>query len=136
LSAPGLFAALLTPNPCPASKRLHSGTATHAAILIDHFHAEAAVQISPSTALEVPYRGEAHRATYFVENGMVHAEIGGRTMLAPAIAQAPADVVRTLLVGTLEQQRRRLRLVSSWQAWHDTARRLSAVGEVDAASTR
>jgi hypothetical protein len=91
---------------------------------------EAPVLRSSFKTLEVPYRGQSHSATYFVEDGMVHAEICGRTMLAPANAQAPEDVVRTLVVGKLEQQQRRRRLLSTWQDWQCTARRPREVSKV------
>lgn len=77
---------------------------------------------SPSNAkiLEVPYRGQAYRTTYFIENGMIYAKIGDRTVLAPATTQSPEEVVRNLVIGKVEQRNRRLRLRSAWQKWQNS----------------
>lgn len=70
--------------------------------------------------LDVPYRGQAHRTSYFVENGIIYAKIGDRTVLTPASIQSPEEIVRNLVIGKVEQQRRRLKLRSAWQKWQES----------------
>ena len=77
------------------------------------------MQNTPSKTLEVLHRGQVYKTAYFVESGMVHAAIGANTTMAPASAQSPEEVVRTLVVGKLEQRDRRLRLRAQWQQWQD-----------------
>jgi hypothetical protein len=64
--------------------------------------------------VEVPFEGETHSATYFVENAMIHAVIGGRAFLAPLGSGPAGGTVRALLEGHLLQKARRHRQSRSW----------------------
>lgn len=51
--------------------------------------------------------GEAHKATYYVENNVIHAMINGRVMVSPVGVVPAAETVKSLLMGQLLQNRRR-----------------------------
>lgn len=58
---------------------------------------------------EVTHEGEKVSASYFVEKGVIHADIEGRTMTFP-LSRIPAEVmVTSLLRATLERSSRRSR---------------------------
>ena len=69
-----------------------------------------------STVLEalVRFEGETYQAAYFIENGMIHANIGGRTLMAPLVSDSAEKIVETLLLGHLAQVTRKTRNLSNW----------------------
>lgn len=56
--------------------------------------------------VEVTHGGEVHRASYFVEHNVIHAQIGGHAMLSPLGNVSAADTVEALLTENLFQRRR------------------------------
>jgi hypothetical protein len=64
--------------------------------------------------VDVPFEGETHTASYFIENEMIHAVIGGRALLAPLGSCPASGTVRALLEGHLLQRHRRQRQSESW----------------------
>jgi hypothetical protein len=55
------------------------------------------------------------RATYFVEAGVIHAHIDGRTLLLPAGADGSENMVRRLLIGQIHIRNWRQRLLERWR---------------------
>lgn len=49
--------------------------------------------------IKIEQDGERHTATYFVENGTIHAHIAGRTFLFPIGGKPPEEVLRKMLKG-------------------------------------
>ena len=76
--------------------------------------------------VEVAFDGTLHRASFFVEDGIVHALFGGRTMGFPIGTITAADTVKALLVQNLTQQKREACLPQ---------RRLSLIKKTDQPST-
>lgn len=64
--------------------------------------------------VEVTHGGETHRAIYFVENSIIHAQIGGHTMLSPLGNAPAANTVRALLTEYLIQRRRVMNQAERW----------------------
>lgn len=58
--------------------------------------------------------GVLHKATYFVENGIVHARIDEKTLLVQAGRTGAEDIVRALLVEHLTEQRLRRSTKEAW----------------------
>lgn len=56
--------------------------------------------------VEVALDSELHRANFFVEGGIVHALVCGRTMHFPLGTIPAADTVKALLLQNLAQHRR------------------------------
>jgi hypothetical protein len=57
--------------------------------------------------LSADIAGESITAHYFVENGVIHANIAGRTLLSPVGNCSPRDTVRALLTSYVLQRSRR-----------------------------
>ncbi|KFC69750.1 hypothetical protein FF80_01254 [Devosia sp. LC5] len=55
------------------------------------------------------------RATYFVERGILHANIGGKTILLPVGDGAHDESVRQLLLGQLRTRSWRERIANYWR---------------------
>lgn len=54
----------------------------------------------------VTYEGEEHKAAYFIENGVIHANINGKNLRLPH-GRAPVEqTVKAVLIGMLERQGR------------------------------
>jgi hypothetical protein len=64
--------------------------------------------------VQVEHDGSVHRVSYFVENGTIHASIGGRLLAVPTGTRSASDTVRTLLSGHLSQRSRKLRNAAHW----------------------
>lgn len=64
---------------------------------------------------QIELEGETFTASYFVDpEGVIHANIGGKVMLAPT-THLPADaVVKSLLTGHILKQSRKYRLTMDW----------------------
>jgi hypothetical protein len=58
--------------------------------------------------VEVEQAGERHQATYFVDDGVIHANIGGSIKRLPVIPTvAPELTVQSLLAGHVVHQARK-----------------------------
>jgi hypothetical protein len=66
--------------------------------------------------VEVAQDRTVHSAPYFIEAGVINAEIGGRIILCPLGGVPAADTVRTLLAGHLLQQARKMDYARLWTA--------------------
>lgn len=64
--------------------------------------------------VEVTHEGQTYRASYFVEGNIIHARIGGRTLLSPIGPISAADTVKALLTGHLLQQTRKVGNATKW----------------------
>ena len=64
--------------------------------------------------VEVKYGGSVHRASYFVEHSIIHAQVSGHLMLSPRGNISAADTVKALLTGRLFQQRRVANQAKRW----------------------
>jgi hypothetical protein len=64
--------------------------------------------------VEVQHEGNAYRASYFVEGQTIHANVGGRMLVAPLASKPAAETVETLLTGHLQQQSRKIRHSDLW----------------------
>ncbi|MHA6690566.1 hypothetical protein [Devosia sp. A449] len=63
--------------------------------------------------VDVMHEGKVVSASYFVESGIIHAQIDGRTMRLPLGAK-PADVtVKTVLAGALTSGSRKAARLTS-----------------------
>ncbi|MCY1546057.1 hypothetical protein D9M68_820340 [compost metagenome] len=58
--------------------------------------------------VEVTYEGKKVSAPYFVECGIIHAQIDGRTMALPVGRMPVETTVRTVLEGALARRHRRV----------------------------
>lgn len=58
--------------------------------------------------VSIDHFGETFSSSYFVENGMIHASIGGRVLISPLGNCPAADTVRALLTGHLLQNSRKI----------------------------
>ena len=66
--------------------------------------------------VQVQHEGKEYSASYFVEGGMIHANIAGRMLVAPRSRLSPADTVSKLLSGHLMQQSRKRRQADIWKS--------------------
>ena len=64
--------------------------------------------------VEVTHDGAAHTASYFIEAGVINAEIGGRIVMCPLGNVPAADTVRALLTGHLLQRARKMDHARRW----------------------
>lgn len=64
--------------------------------------------------VEVEHGGETYQADYFVEAGVIHANLDGQIVLGPLKDEPPADTVRSLLKGRLTNRTRKLSAASRW----------------------
>ncbi|MDB5529949.1 MAG: hypothetical protein JWR51_3052 [Devosia sp.] len=66
-------------------------------------------------AVEIEQAGKRHQATYFVEDGIIHANIGGSIKRLPVIySVAPELTVQSLLAGYIVQQSRKAANVAAF----------------------
>lgn len=63
---------------------------------------------------QVEHDGSVHRVSYFIENGTIHASIGGRLLAVPTGPRSASDTVKSLLFGYLMQRSRKLRHAAHW----------------------
>ncbi|ODT69209.1 MAG: hypothetical protein ABS75_17635 [Pelagibacterium sp. SCN 63-23] len=64
--------------------------------------------------VEVHLDGEIHRATYFVEGDIIHAQLGEQTYLLPLGRQPAAEMVRSLMREKLRRTGFRQALARKW----------------------
>jgi hypothetical protein len=64
--------------------------------------------------VEVTLDGEIHRASYYVENNIIHARISGHPVLSPLGNAPAADTVKVLLTEHLIQRRRVADQAARW----------------------
>lgn len=65
--------------------------------------------------VEIEQAGKRHQATYFVEDGIIHANIGGSIKRLPVIhSVAPELTVQSLLAGYVVQQSRKAANVAAF----------------------
>lgn len=64
--------------------------------------------------VEVVHDGTPYTARYFVEDGVIHANLAGRHILRRLGDEAAADTVRTMFKGFLQHRARKLAASSSW----------------------
>ena len=70
--------------------------------------------------VEVDFDGNIHSASFFVENGIIHALICGCTMLFPLGNMSAAETVKALLTQKVFQ---RQRAASQAEHWASSMRR-------------
>ena len=63
---------------------------------------------------DVEFEGEMHSASYYVENDIIHALVGGRLVATPAGDVPPEKLVQAMLQSYLLQRQRRARQRISW----------------------
>lgn len=54
----------------------------------------------------VTHEGAEHKASYFIENGVIHANINGKNLRLPHGHVPVEQTVRAVLIGMLERQGR------------------------------
>ncbi|MBO9590864.1 hypothetical protein [Devosia sp.] len=64
--------------------------------------------------VEVEFDGQMHKAAYFVENDIIHAQIEGKLIVSPLGAVPAAKTVRALITGQLLQMKRRQKQRITW----------------------
>jgi hypothetical protein len=64
--------------------------------------------------VEITYASDVHCASFYVENGIIHAQIDDHTLLSPLGNVPAADTVRALLTEHLVQQRRVTNQAKRW----------------------
>lgn len=64
--------------------------------------------------VDVKFDGELHRASYYVENNVIHAQIDGHPVLSPLGNAQAADTVKVLLTEHLIQRRRVTNQAERW----------------------
>lgn len=65
--------------------------------------------------VEISHEDTVHKASYFVEHGVIHARIGERVMLSPVNGGDPDRTVRSMLLGQILQNTRKARQASHWR---------------------
>ncbi|KRA97869.1 hypothetical protein ASD83_12380 [Devosia sp. Root685] len=64
--------------------------------------------------VEVEFDGQTHKAAYFVENGVIHAQVEGKLIVSPLGAVPASKTVKALVTGQLLQLKRRHKQRISW----------------------
>lgn len=64
----------------------------------------------------VEFDGEVHLAIYYIENNVIHANIGGRMIMTVLGGNPGSQTVKALLIAHLVQGKRKLRHLKVWQA--------------------
>lgn len=64
----------------------------------------------------VDHGGRSYYAHYFVEDGVIHANLDGTIQRRLMANAEPADTVRAMLLGHLAQRTRKLTAVAGWTA--------------------
>jgi hypothetical protein len=64
--------------------------------------------------VEVEFDGQLHKAAYFVENHVIHAQIEGKLIVSPLGAVPAAKTVKALVTGQLLQMKRKHSQRVSW----------------------
>ncbi|KFL29478.1 hypothetical protein JP75_20600 [Devosia riboflavina] len=71
-------------------------------------------QHSQVLTTEVEFDGNSYTATYFVEHGIIHANIDGRLVHAPLTQEEAQRTVQAMLTGHLLQTHRKSAQRDSW----------------------
>lgn len=71
-------------------------------------------QASMVRDVEVIHDGKAYNASYFVENDVIHARIGRRTLACPLGSTDAGGTVKALLTAYLLEARRKAVTARSW----------------------
>ncbi|QDZ11590.1 hypothetical protein [Devosia ginsengisoli] len=64
--------------------------------------------------IEISDGRQVHKASYYVENGMLHARIGGKMISLVTGAETSDEAVRRLLSGHIQTKAWRQRLAERW----------------------
>ena len=70
--------------------------------------------------VDAAHEGEVYTASYFIEYGLIHCEIGGRYVVVPLGNVSAEGTVRALLSGHLLQKERK---AGNARKWADKASR-------------
>lgn len=65
--------------------------------------------------LQVLHGNRTVKASYFVEAGMIHANIDGRTLRLPIAADGSEETVRRLVLGQIHLRTWRERVLDHWR---------------------
>ena len=65
--------------------------------------------------VSVEFEGEVHSASYYIENDVIHANIGGRMIMTVLGSNPGSQTVRALLLAHLLQAKRKLRHRAQWE---------------------
>lgn len=63
----------------------------------------------------VEFDGEVHTASYYIENNVIHANIGGRMIMTVLGSNPGSQTVKALLLAHLLQAKRKLRHRAQWE---------------------
>lgn len=64
--------------------------------------------------VEVEFDGQTHRAAYFVENDIIHAQVDGKLLVSPLGTVPAAKTVKALITGQLLLMKRRHKQRINW----------------------
>jgi hypothetical protein len=56
--------------------------------------------------VEVTHAGQVHRASYFIEGSIIHADVEGLRLVTPVGNGSAADMVKAMLAGRVLQANR------------------------------
>ena len=65
--------------------------------------------------VSVEFEGNVHSASYYIENNVIHANIGGRMIMTVLGSNPGSQTVKALLLAHLLQARRNLRHRTLWE---------------------
>lgn len=64
--------------------------------------------------VEVEFDGHTHKAAYFVENDIIHAQVEGKLIVSPLGAAPASKTVKALITGQLLQTKRKHKQRITW----------------------
>lgn len=64
--------------------------------------------------VEIEFDGQTHRAAYFVENDIIHAQVEGKLLVSPLGAVPASKTVKALITGQLLQMKRKHKQRVNW----------------------
>lgn len=62
----------------------------------------------------VTHAGQTYKADYFVQDGVIHANLEGRVLRRPLSDAEPAETVRAMLAGHLVHRNRKFSMLADW----------------------
>lgn len=65
--------------------------------------------------VSVEFEGNVHSASYYIENDVIHANIGGRMIMTVLGGNLGSQTVKALLLAHLLQAKRKLRHRAQWE---------------------
>lgn len=65
--------------------------------------------------VEIEFDGQTHRAAYFVENDIIHAQVEGKLLVSPLGAGPASKTVKALITGQLLQMKRKHKQRINWE---------------------